>query len=395
MRLAFLTSVFSYGGAQMSSVELAVRLGSCHDVKFFDTNGSSEPFINSLIKNKIEYSLPSKSIEAFIIKRYNFKLRNVFRYFIYFFKWNKIRSRVHADLAHYRPDIVTVYDDRSLSYLLGIKNRSFKILYYARGWYTPDQISFIMRFLLKNLADILICISEATRQALYCGGIAPMEKMFVIHNSVNKAKLYSNLKPIDGYDNHFKIIHSGGFLPSKGQHVALAAANLLKERIDNFHLFLCGIVYPGQGEESLRYLDELKDFIETSKLESFVSFVIGKSNIISYIDYCDIMFFPSSSEGLPRSVMEAMALGKPVIANAAGGITDLILDRYTGFITKYNDPSEYADIAEQLYKDDSLYKEISNNASNLIESSFSDAIQLKKTEEILQFSKSLKLKKNK
>ena len=389
MRIAFLTSVFSFGGAQMSSVELAARLRSTHEVKFFDTNGSSESFVNSLIENRIEYSLLSENSKTFIIKKYKSLLRNSFRYFIYLFKWNSIRRQVHAAILQFRPDIIMVYDDRSLSYLSGIRNKPFKTLFYARGWYTPDEISFKTKFLLKRLADQLICISESTRHALYCGGGAPLNKLIVIHNSINKAKLISQISPIKTNNNQFNVIHSGGFIPSKGQHVALEAASILKERNIDIHLYLCGLIYPGIGEESLHYFEGLKKFVKVNGLGSSVSFIVGKSNIISYIDYCDIMFFPSSSEGLPRSVLEAMALGKPVIANAVGGVTDLILDRYTGFITKYNDPKEYADYAQLLYQDKSLYREISMNASRLIEKSFSEDIQIMKTNEVFGLSETL------
>jgi len=366
----------------MSSVEFAARLGSTHEVKFFDTNASSEPFINSLIENQIEYSLLHEASSAFIINKYRWKLSNFLRYFIYIFKWNRTRRKVHAEMLQYQPEIVMVYDDRSLSYLSGFRSKKFKVLYYARGWYTPDQISVKMRIVMKTLVDILICVSESTRQALYSGGIGPLDSMHVIHNAIDKAKLSSSIEFLEGREADFKIILSGGFLPSKGHHVALEAALLLKERIDHFHLYLCGIIYPGHGDKSQKYYEELKQYVSINKLESHISFIVGKSDIISYMNYADIMFFPSSSEGLPRSVMEAMTLGKPVIANAVGGVTDLILDRYTGLITNYNDPEEYAEFAELLYRNTELYQEISKNASALIEKSYTEEMQIEKVEKI-------------
>ncbi len=383
MRIAFLTSAFSFGGAQMSSVELAARLGSTHEIKLFDTNGSSEPYIESLKENKIDYSLLSKSSSPFIIKKHRIKLFNLIRYFVYTFKWLKTRKRTHSEMRMFQPDIVMVYDDRSLSYLTGFRKKSFKTVYYARGWYTPDQIPAKMKFVLKRITDRLICVSESTRQALFCGGDHPLDSMYVVHNAIDINSLSSKFEAIKAYDKDLKIVHSGAFLPSKGQHIALEAALLLKERMDNFHLYLCGLIYPGLGNKSQNYFKELKQFVTSNKLESNVSFVVGKSNILPYIDLCDIMFFPSSTEGLPRSVMEAMALGKPVIANAVGGVTDLILDRYTGMITNYNDPNDYAEYALMLTQNRSMYQEISQNARSLIETSFSKELQIERVEKIL------------
>jgi len=382
MRIAFLTSAFSYGGAQMSTVELAERLSGSHDVKFFDTYGCSEPFIMALKNRNIEYTILSKSTSPFIVSKHKNRLLNVFRYFIFFFKWVQIRRNTHRELVKYQPDKVIVYDNRCLSYLIGYKNKKFKTIFYARGWYTPQQINLITKKLLKDYVDEIICISEATRHAMYCGGIAALDKIFVVHNSINADKLVHNIESIKKIDPSFKIIHSGGFLPSKGQHIALKAAKLLMERKIDFHLYLCGLIYPGFGDKSKKYYEELLHYVKINNLENVVTFVVGKSNIISYISNCDIMFFPSSSEGLPRSVLEAMTLGKPVIANAVGGVTDLILDRFTGFLTKYNDPIDYANYAILLHENRILYNEISNNAINLIKISYNEEIQIQKINRI-------------
>jgi glycosyltransferase involved in cell wall biosynthesis len=384
MRIAFLTSAFSYGGAQMSTVELAERLSRIHNVKFFDTYGSSEPFMEALSEKNIDYSILSKSSSTFIVSKYKNRLFNIFRYFLFFFKWYQIRLNTREKLVQFNPDIVIVYDDRCLSYLINYKNKRFKTLFYARGWYTPEQIPLITKILLKKYSDVLICISEATKHALYCNGIAPLDKLFVVHNSININKLLSNLKPIENFKSTFNIIHSGGFLPSKGQLVSLEAAKIMREKNINFHLYLCGIIYPGIGDKSRKYFEKLKDYVKVNNLSNFVSFVEGESNIISYILNSDIMFFPSSTEGLPRSVIEAMALGKPVVANAVGGVTDLILDRFTGFITRHNEPLDYANFAQLLFSDEDLYQKISMNAKNLILTAYNEDLQIVKMNKIFE-----------
>jgi len=384
MRIVFITSAFSYGGAQMSSIELAERLHTTHEVKFIDTYGYSKPFINALKNSKIDFSLLSGNSVPFIVSKHKYKLFNIFRYLIFFLKWINIRKKAHLELSHYQPDIVIVYDDRCLSYLAGFRKKKFKTIFYARSWYTPDQISIITRFLLKNFIDALICISESTRHAIFCGGIAKLNKIFVVHNSINKDKLIVNAKVVSKLDSTYSIIHSGGFLPSKGQLVSLQAAKILKEKNFDFHLSLCGIIYPGKGDISNKYYKELLKYVELNDLKSYVSFVVGENNIISYILNSDIMFFPSSSEGLPRSVLEAMALGKPVIANAVGGVTDLILDQFTGFLTRYNDPEEYARYAQSLMQNSSKYQEIAANALNLVSTTYNETLQIEKINQLFK-----------
>ena len=110
-------------------------------------------------------------------------------------------------------------------------------MFYARCFYNPEQISIKTKILLKNYVDELICILVATRHALYCSGIADLDKLIVVHNTISEGKLFNNIKSIKKIDASLKIIHSGGFLPFKRQHVALAAAKLLKENKIDFLLY--------------------------------------------------------------------------------------------------------------------------------------------------------------
>ena len=105
--------------------------------------------------------------------------------------------------------------------------------------------------------------------------------------------------------------------------------------------------------------------------------VIDHNDVKEYFEWCDILVHPSDTEGLPRVVMEAMSMKKPVIANAVGGVTDYILDGFTGFLTNYNNVEEYVDIIKRLSSDPALYDEISNRAFDLIKTSFSPQNQIK------------------
>ena len=95
----------------------------------------------------------------------------------------------------------------------------------------------------------------------------------------------------------------------------------------------------------------------------------------------DVLIHPSATEGLPRVVMEAMALGKPVVGNPVGGMTDYILHGFTGFLANYNSVKDYVDYCCELEKNKDLYGFMSKNASQLIERCYTVHNQLN------QFSK--------
>ena len=99
--------------------------------------------------------------------------------------------------------------------------------------------------------------------------------------------------------------------------------------------------------------------------------------MISYFNACDILIHPSETEGLPRVIMEAMILRKPVVANAVGGVSDYILNGFTGFLPHHNCVKEYADYVQKLIENEKLYNFIADNGYNLVKTSFTEENQLK------------------
>ena len=67
-----------------------------------------------------------------------------------------------------------------------------------------------------------------------------------------------------------------------------------------------------------------------------------------------VVVLPSLSEGLPVSLLEAMAFGKPVVATAAGGISEVVDDGVTGLLVPPRDPHALASALRQVLSDDAL-----------------------------------------
>jgi glycosyltransferase involved in cell wall biosynthesis len=204
--------------------------------------------------------------------------------------------------------------------------------------------------------------------------------MFVVHNAISESNLSTEIALIDKKENTKVILHAGGFLKDKGQLVSLEMAKILKERSVNFKLILAGLVYKG-GESEVFY-NKVKQIIKDYQLEDVVELVKNKPNVITYFNACDILIHPSETEGLPRVIMEAMILKKPVIANAVGGVCDYILNEYTGFLPQHNSSEEYAAVVEKLIDNKILYDFISINAYNLVKTSFTEENQLKSLDKV-------------
>lgn len=373
MKIVFLEIIQNFGGARISTAELASRLSKEHDVLILDAYGTCKPFIDFAAEKGINMAIAMPRETPFIISGSANKLVNILNLLKFVPHWFKLRKRVQRIIREYNADQVIVNNSKALSLLLSSGNKKFKTILFARGWFLPAQISRKDHWLYKNLVDRYVCVAEATRQAIYAGKLTALENIYVVHNAINEAELPAAIANID-HEGGVKILHSGGFLPDKGIHISIEIAKVLRDRGFKFKLIITGLVY--KGPASARYHDHILNLIKEYGLGEQVLIVENNPNVIPYFRACDILIHPSATEGLPRVVMEAMALKKPVIANAVGGVTDYILHNFTGFITNFNNVNDYVRYIELLASDSDVYRSITSNAFELIASSFNERVQI-------------------
>jgi glycosyltransferase involved in cell wall biosynthesis len=374
MKVLFVEAVQDYGGARKSTVELAGRLQDHgHGVKIIDFWGTCEPFLKAMRKNSIDYSILDKKEVPFILASNN-KFKMIANFCKYFSLILSYRMKIKHIIADFQPDLIIVNNTKTLSVLS--KSKSYKIAFFARGWFLPTTINLFNTILIKKLTDIYIGVSQSTRQALFAGGFANLQDIYTVPNAVDYNTLLSGLnynqKKLCWNDDKsgrpFVIMHCGGFLPTKGQDITIEIAKRFKRDNISFKILLIGIVY--KGEISQKYYEEILRLIRIHELEDYFEIILNRSDVIEYFGQMDVLLHPSSTEGLPRVVMEAMAFGKPVIGNAVGGMTDYILHGFTGYLTNFNSVEDYVGYCISLQKDKDLYKFMSNNALELVKNCY-------------------------
>ena len=124
---------------------------------------------------------------------------------------------------------------------------------------------------------------------------------------------------------------------------------IVQERPD-FHLLLVG-----EGSEEKKY----KELVKENNISN-VHFLGFRKDIPKIMNESDIILLTSLHEGLPRCLMEALALGKPVIASNVRGTNDLIEDSKNGFLIDLNENQEFISKAIKLGSDKSLQNEYGN-----------------------------------
>lgn len=204
--------------------------------------------------------------------------------------------------------------------------------------------------ILKN-SKFIILISNALKEKYinYMG--SDVDNLRVIYNGLNVENLYSPIRE-RRFDNEINLLIAGQVCEAKGQNQAIDAVGKLREKGFPINLYIAGTV----DEEYLNR--SLNNYSDTKWIK-----VLGLVNDIKELrNKVDIELVCSRNEAFGRVTLEAMLHGIPVVGSNVGGTLELINDRNTGMIYKYEDINDLAEKIEILIKDRKLYELIINNA---------------------------------
>ena len=184
-----------------------------------------------------------------------------------------------------------------------------------------------------------LAVSEAVRQVLMASGV-PAQRVQTAHSGIDLRR-FAVVEPAPClFPAGTRIIGTVGHLAGhKGHRYLLEAAALLVREEPQL-----GVVIAGDG--ALRA--ELEAQTAALGLTTQVRFTGFRRDILALMRSFDIFVFPSYLEGLGTAILDAMALGKPVVATRAGGIPEAVQDGTTGLLVPPRDPRALADAIRYL-----------------------------------------------
>ncbi|PEF43422.1 colanic acid biosynthesis glycosyltransferase WcaL [Bacillus cereus] len=216
---------------------------------------------------------------------------------------------------------------------------------------------------------LLLPISNLWKEKLIDLG-ANSRNTRVHHMGVDLSKFnYVPIESQDFIDSSISILLVGRLTAKKGIDIAIESINQLKEKGINVSLTVIG-----DGEEK----KQLQDMIKQLNLENQVTLKgwLTQEEVNQHIEKSTLIILPSRTasngdmEGIPVSLMEAMARGKLVISTYHSGIPELIKDEYNGWLVPENNSSALANKIEEVINKKELWNNISNNARKTIQKEF-------------------------
>lgn len=232
----------------------------------------------------------------------------------------------------------------------------------------------VYRFMLKR-TDQIISVSYATKQNCIKWFDIDDHQIKVIHNGVDIENIQELSKktvelPDDLKDATLKLVFVGRLIHRKGLDVLINALKSIKNK------YQTQLIVVGEGAK----MNDYKVMCRDLDIESIVFFLGQKKNPFPYLNLGHIFILPSRSEGFPNILLEAMALGKTVVAANCKNGPNEIIDGNNGTLVEVDNPEQLA-LAITAYLDNlKLARSHGENAKKTVENSYKLSHQLAKIE---------------
>jgi glycosyltransferase involved in cell wall biosynthesis len=221
---------------------------------------------------------------------------------------------------------------------------------------------------LSRFADWAVANSEAGREYLIRRGINP-NRLRVIYNGLNLNRLAANKDGVEQVRQRLGLPQGGKVVgmmarlfPVKNHATFLQAAALVNAAVPDTRFALLGDG-PFRG-----YLEQLTTELG---LSSKVTFWGEQQDVGIYLSALDIAVLTSDTEGCSNSLLESMALGKPVVATDVGGNWELVKHSETGFLVAPGNAQAVAAAVIALLRDPKLAENMGQRAKNKVVTQFS------------------------
>jgi glycosyltransferase involved in cell wall biosynthesis len=225
----------------------------------------------------------------------------------------------------------------------------------------------------RRLANRIIVVSDSLMRD-FPAGAGSAHKFVVVPNGVDSGAFAPGIDRFQardelGINREWSVVGMAGSITErKGQLLLLQAAAKVVKVFPRVKFILIGRTNDAHDEE---YAAKLRGYVDHMGLTENVQFMGWCSDMPQVLNALDLFVLPSSNEGLPRSILEAMATAVPVVATNVGGNAELVVTERTGLLVPPRDPNALAAAIEKLLRAPDAAREMGRAARLMVEQHFS------------------------
>jgi glycosyltransferase involved in cell wall biosynthesis len=230
-----------------------------------------------------------------------------------------------------------------------------------------DSLIFVSSIVMQDWANILQKDASDFFYLPNCIEEELVQKIELEEKSEVRIKL--NLQPED-----FILIYPARIEYNKGQDILLDHYNEIMKINPKIKILILGMPFGTDGEVIASRMKEYQNFIVLPE----------QASALDYIFASDLLIFPSRAEAMPRTILEAMAFGIPVLASNVDGIPELIKDGFNGFLFDIENPETLVEKLSTMINNYKMLEDFSKNSKEKYYRDFSRAKHIKRLGDILE-----------
>lgn len=207
--------------------------------------------------------------------------------------------------------------------------------------------------------DLIICVSKEVEKVIHTAVLNSRKVVinsgFELHSTITPMSIAKACPTLEGKR---LIGYVAAITKEKDPDTFLeVAAEMTQKYADVAFIWL------GDGALKSRVQSRIDELGLTEK----VLLAGFKEDIMAWIKMLDLLFFPSTSEGFPTTILDAFQCQVPVVASAVGGITELIENGSNGLLAPVGNVAEFSDSISMILEDEALAHHLIQNATSSIE----------------------------
>jgi len=301
----------------------------------------------------------------------------------------KLIRREKFDIVHVHSPLAAM-----LGRIAAKMARAPVIIYTAHGFYFHENmrkkkrrlVIWMEKILARACTNILLLQSGEDRATAIKEGISLSQNAVWISNGVdiNKFKPGSpdeKLRSSFGIKKEDKVVgFAGRIVREKGIEELVMAVGIIKKRVPSVKLLIAGDTLGSDRDKGTK--EKIKNIIAKNNLKGNVIFAGLRNDMPRIYALLDVFVLPSHREGMPRSILEAMASAKPVVATDIRGSREEVARGVTGKIVPVGEVNPLAGAISEILLDKKLAVKMGEAGRKRVEAEFNEEMVLDKEIEV-------------
>lgn len=358
IRLMHIINCFTFAGAEILAYNIAERIDKTKFDVFICSIGTNDCEVESSIKKMLR----NRSITVLELEKPRHK--------------NRVGCilRLAGLLKQYRIDVINTHCSspdfygKLAGFLVGVPFIYSTI--HGNVGYNRTREKF-----LGHLTTNYIAISEYIKNYMREDLGVPFDKIELIRNGVKfvdypgldrqaaKKTILTEL----GVDINKRVVASiGRLVQLKGHNFLIDAAREILDKYDDVHFLIVG-----NDKIDVEWANSLKRLVKDKRMEKYFTFTGTRNDVNNILSVTDVFVLPSLTEGLPLTLLEAMASGVPVVSTDVGSISEVVKHRENGLLIPSGNSKLISQSVIELFDNLEWAGSMAESARELVRSKFS------------------------